>query len=174
MLTKIVNSKRGKFTALLLACVVLLSSFTMPAGNVAVLKAGTMVSLELVSEVNSKMTPGQTVDFRVLADVKADGEVVIPAGSIAKGQVLSATKSKLLGVPGEVTIQVKSVNAVDGTRVALSSSSFTAEGESKLVTSLIFTFLLCGFGFLIKGGAGVITPGTTFDATVASNTDIAI
>lgn len=173
MFTKIVNSKRGKFTALLLACVVLFSSFTMPAGNTVVLKAGTMVSMELVNEVTSKMTAGQTVDFRVMTDVKADGVVVIPAGSIAKGQVISASKNKLLGTPGEVTVQVKSVNAIDGTRIALSGSSFTAEGDSKLVTSLVLTFL-CGFGFLIKGGAGVITPGTTFDATVASNTDIAI
>ncbi len=173
MFTKIVNSKRGKFTALLLACVVLFSSFTMPAGNVVVLKAGTMVNLELVNEVTSKMAAGQTVDFRVMTDVKADGVVVIPAGSIAKGQVISASKNKLLGTPGEVTVQVKSVNAIDGTRIALSGSSFTAEGDSKLVTSLVLTFL-CGFGFLMKGGAGVITPGTTFDATVASNTDIAI
>lgn len=173
MFTKIVNSKRGKFTALLLACVVLFSSFTMPAGNVVVLKAGTMVNLELVNEVTSKMAAGQTVDFRVMTDVKADGVVVIPAGSIAKGQVISASKNKLLGTPGEVTVQVKSVNAIDGTRIALSGSSSTAEGDSKLVTSLVLTFL-CGFGFLMKGGAGVITPGTTFDATVASNTDIAI
>lgn len=173
MFTKIVNSKRGKFTALLLACVVLFSSFTMPAGNVVVLKAGTMVNLELVNEVTSKMAAGQTVDFRVMTDVKADGVVVIPAGSIAKGQVISASKNKLLGTPGEVTVQVKSVNAIDGTRIVLSGSSFTAEGDSKLVTSLVLTFL-CGFGFLMKGGAGVITPGTTFDATVASNTDIAI
>lgn len=173
MFTKIVNSKRGKFTALLLACVVLFSSFTMPAGNVVVLKAGTMVSLELVNEVNSKMKPGQTVDFRVMSDVKADGVVVIPAGSIAKGQVLSASKKKMLGIQGEVTVQVKSVNAIDGTRVALSSSSLTAEGDNKLVTALVLTFL-CGFGFLLHGGDGIITPGTTFDATVASNTDIAI
>lgn len=173
MFTKIVNSKRGKFTALLLACVVLFSSFTMPAGNTVVLKAGTMVSMELVNEVTSKMTPGQTVDFRVMSDVKADGVVVIPAGSIAKGQIISAKKNQILGGQGEVTVQVKSVNAIDGTRIALSGSSISAEGENQLVWSLVLTFF-CIFGFLIKGTNGVIAPGTTFDATVASNTDIAI
>ena len=173
MFTKIVNSKRGKFTALLLACVMLLSSFTKPAGNVVVLKAGTMVSLELVNEVTSDMKAGQTVDFRVVADVKADGKVVIPAGTIAKGQVISSSKNTLLGGEGEVTVQVKSVNAVDGTRVALSGSSLTAEGENKLVVSIVLT-LLCWIGFLLKGGKGVLAPGTTFDATVVGNTDIAI
>ena len=173
MFTKIVNSKRGKFTALLLAGVMLLSSFTAPAGNVAVLKAGTMVSLELINEVTSDMKPGQMVDLRVLNDVKADGVVVIPAGSIAKGQVTSASKNQMLGIPGEVSIQVKSVNAIDGTRVALSSTSLTAEGNNNLVVSLILTFF-CLFGFLIKGGDGVVLPGTAFDAMVAANTDIAI
>ena len=173
MFTKIVNSKRGKFTALLLASVMLLSSFTMPAGKVAVLKAGTMVNLELISEVTSDMKAGQTVDFRVTTDVKADGVVVIPAGSIAKGQILSASKNKLLGGEGEVTVQVKSVNAIDGTRVALSGSSLTAEGENALVLSIVLT-LLCWFGFLLKGGKGVIAAGTSFDAMVASNTDIAL
>lgn len=173
MFTKIVNSKRGKFTALLLACVVLFSSFTAPTGNTVVLKSGTMVSLELINEVTSNMKPGQTVDFRVMNDVKADGVVVIPAGSIAKGQIVNASKHQLLGIHGEVTVQVKSVNAVDGTRVALSGSSLTMEGDNRIVTSIVLT-VLCFFGFLLKGGNGVILPGTIFDAPVAYNTDIAI
>ncbi len=173
MLTKIVNSKRGKFTALLLACVVLFSSFTAPTGNSVVLKSGTMVSLELINEVTSNMKAGQTIDFRVMNDVKADGVVVIPAGSIAKGQIVSASKHQLLGIQGEVTVQVKSVNAIDGTRVALSGSSLTVEGDNKIVSSIVLT-VLCFFGFLLKGGNGVILPGTTFDAPVAYNTDIAI
>lgn len=173
MFTKIVNSKRGKFTALLMACVMLFSSFTAPKGNVVVLKAGTMISLELVNEVTSDMKAGQIVDFRVVSDVKADGVVVIPAGSIAKGQVISASKNKILGGEGEVTVQVKSVNAIDGTRVALSGSSLTGEGENKLVGAIVLT-LLCWFGFLLKGGKGVIAPGTIFETSVVGNTDIAI
>lgn len=173
MFTKIVNSRRGKFTALLLACVMLFSAFTKPAGNVAVLKSGTMVSLELVDQVSSDMKAGQTVDFRVVSDVKADGVVVIPAGTIAKGQIISASKNSLLGGEGEVTVQVKSVNAIDGTKVPLSGSSLTAEGENKLVVSIVLT-LLCWFGFLLKGGKGEIPAGTTFEATVVGNTDIAI
>ena len=173
MFTKIGTSKRGKFTALLLASVMLFSSFTAPAGNTVVLKAGTMVGLELINEVTSDMKAGQTVDFRVTNDVKADGVVVIPAGSVAKGQIISASKNQLLGIQGDVTVQVKSVNAIDGTKVALSSSSFTSEGNNKIVTAIVLT-VLCFFGFLLKGGDGVILPGTTFDATVAYNTDIAL
>ncbi len=167
MFTKISNSKSGKFTALLLACVMLFSSFTTPARNIPELRAGTLVSLVLVNEVTSSMKPGQPVDFRVTDDVRVNGVVVIPAGAVAKGQVVSASKNKLLGIPGEVTVEAKSVYAVDGTKVLLSGSSFTSKGNSKLTTSIVLTFL-CGFGFLIKGGTGVIPSGTTFEATVAA------
>lgn len=173
MFTKIVNSKRGKFTALLLAGVMLLSSFTAPTGNTVVLKTGTMVGLELINEVTSDMKAGQTIDFRVTNDVKADGVVVIPAGSVAKGQIISASKNQLLGIQGDVTVQVKSVNAIDGTKVALSGSSFTSEGNNKTVTAIVLT-VLCFFGFLLKGGDGIILPGTIFDATVAYNTDVVL
>lgn len=173
MFTKIANSKRGKFTALLLAGVMLFSSFTAPAGNVVVLKAGTVINLELIDRVTSDMRIGETVDFRVTNDVKAGGIVVIPAGSVAKGQISSISKNKIFGSAGEVSVQVKSVSAIDGTRVALSGSTLTAEGKSKLAVSLTLT-LFCLLGFLIKGGDGEIIPGTMFSAIVANDTDIAL
>ena len=173
MLTKILNSKRCKFIALMLASVFFLSSFTNPTGKVVMLKSGTMVSLELINRVTSDMKVGQIVDFRVLSDVKAGGEVVIKAGTIAKGQVVDISKNSMLGQPGEVTLSVKSVTAVDGTRVALTGASLTSEGKSKLAVSIVFT-LLCILGFLIKGEEGKIPPGTVFDAMVATDTEVEI
>lgn len=173
MLTKILNSKRCKFIALMLASVFFLSSFTNPSGKIVVLKSGTIVSLELLQTVTSDMKPGRIVDLRVLSDVKAGGEVVIPAGTIAKGQIIDVSKNSMLGQPGEVTLSVKSVTAVDGSNIALTGSSITSEGGSRLAVSIVFT-LLCIFGFLIKGKEGKIHAGTYFEAMVASNTDIEI
>jgi hypothetical protein len=173
MLTKIVNSKKCKIFTVALAAMMLFSSFTMPAGQTVVLKAGTPIDLELVSAVSSDMNPGEIVDFTVTSDVKADGVVVIPAGSMAKGQIMTATKNGLLGKAGEVTVQVKSVTAADGTKVMLSGASLSDKGADKLAVSIIFT-ILCIFGFLIHGGNGTIPAGTHFDAMVASNVEIAI
>jgi len=173
MLIKIVNSKKCKIFTAALAAMMLFSSFTMPAGQTVVLKAGTPVDLELVSAVTSDMNPGEVVDFTVTSDVKADGVVVIPAGTMAKGQIMSSSRNGLLGRPGEVTVQVKSVNAVDGTKVMLSGASLSDTGANKVAASIIFT-ILCLFGFLIHGGNGNIPAGTHFDAMVASNVDVAI
>lgn len=173
MLSKISNSFSGKCLAVAMAAMMLLCSFTAPGGQVVVLKGGTPISLELLGNVSSAANIGDTVDFRVVSDIKADNVVVIPAGSIAKGQI-SAVKSRgLLGQEGEVTVQIKSVTAIDGTRVALAGASMSAAGDSKLVVSIIVT-LCCLFGFLIKGTDGVIASGTVFDAIVAGNTDITI
>lgn len=176
MFIKLLDSFLSKPVAIVLACSMVLMSFTtVPSKDgVVVLKAGTPVHLEIMSAVNSNnSTSGQIVDFRVLQDVKADGVVVIPAGAIAKGQIVSAKKNGLLGVPGKIAVAVRSVQAVDGTMVNLSSTTLTDEGQDKLAASIVFT-VLCIFGFLIKGGEGEIANASMMQASVLSNTEIAV
>lgn len=176
MFTKIVESIYGKTLALFLAFVVLFSSHASASngGNIVVLKSGTAVNLELMSTINAnKVKTGEIVDFRVLNDVKVDGNVVIPAGSIAKGQIVSAEKNGLLGGAGELSLTVRSVVATDGTTVPLTASSLNDEGQDKLVISMVLT-LLCVLGFLIKGGKAEIVQGAQLTATVLSNTEISI
>ena len=99
--------------------------------------------------------------------------MVIPAGSIAKGQIVSAEKNGLLGGAGELSLTVRSVVATDGTTVPLTASSLNDEGQDKLVISIVLT-LLCVLGFLIKGGKAEIVQGAQLTATVLSNTEISI
>ena len=81
----------------------------MPGGTV-VLKAGTVIPMELVNTITGKTArSGQLVDFRVTSDVKVDGKTVVAAGSIAQGQIVRAKKSGLLGAEGELEIAVKSI-----------------------------------------------------------------
>ena len=151
MFTKIVESIYGKTIALFLAFVVLFSSHASASnvGNIVVLKSGTSVNLELMSTINAnKVKTGEVVDFRVVNDVKVDGKTVISAGSIAQGQIVRAKKNGLLGSEGELEIAVKSIKAVDGTNIYLSSNNLADEGSNKVVLSVVVT-LLCLFGFLI-------------------------
>ena len=106
-----------------------------------------------------------------MSDVKVDGKTVIPAGSIVQGQIVRAKKSGLLGSEGELEISVKSVKAVDGTNIYLSSNNISDEGSNKVALSIVLT-LCCLFGFLIKGGKAEIPAGTQVQGMVASNTEI--
>lgn len=175
MFTQIKNSLLSKSTALLLACSIFCMSFTTVGNsNIVTLKAGTPVILELISGIQSnKAKSGQMVDFKVISDVKANGVVVIPAGSIAKGQVIDSQKNGIFGQPGELRVAIKSVTAIDGSIIPLMASEFNEEGKDKLVVSIVGGFL-CLFPFLMKGGKAEMPAGTQIQATVLSSTEITI
>ena len=171
MFIKLFKSIYFKPALFLMALALHSMSFTTPNGTV-VLKAGTVIPLELVKTITSKTArSGQLVDFRVTSDGKVDGKTVVAAGSIAQGQIVRAKKNGLLGAEGELEIAVKSIKAVDGTSVYLSSSNLADEGSNKVVLSVVVT-LCCLFGNLIKGGQAEIPAGTQVQGMVVSNTDI--
>lgn len=173
MITRIIKSLCFRPTALIMAFAMMCMSFNASASNI-VLKSGTTIPLELVNTITSKTaSAGQMIDFRVVQDITVDGKTVIPAGSIAKGQVSRIKKNGLLGAAGELEIIIRSVTAIDGTNVYLSGCNLNDEGGNKLALSIVLT-VFCLFGFLIKGGSAEIVAGTQCLSTVASNVDINI
>ena len=62
------------------------------------LKAGTVVRLESINEVRASKTHiGEPVKFKVSQDIKVEGNVVIPIGTIANGTVYEAKRSTCFG-----------------------------------------------------------------------------
>ena len=176
MFNVILKSIYGKATALFLAFAIMLSTQANASNSskTVVLKSGTAIMLELMSNVDANsVKSGEVVDFRVMNDVRAEGVVVIPAGSVARGQVVIASKNGVFGTPGELAIAIKSAVAVDGTHVPLTSSNLNNEGQDKIVVSVVLT-VLCLFGFLIKGGKAEISQGASLSASVLSNTEISV
>lgn len=138
------------------------------------LKGGTPVVLATISNISSKdVQAGNIVDLQVVSNVSINGEVVIPAGTIAKGQVSHSVKSSALGKGGELTILLNSINAVDGSLVPLSGATLSSTGKNRVALSII-----CGictlFGFLIHGSQAELPVGSQVQATVMSNTNITI
>lgn len=144
-------------------------SFTF-AENKVVLKAGTFIPLEVISEITTaNMTVGQLIDFKVTTDVSVEGNVVIPYGAIAKGQVTRFEKRKGIGKGASLQIQLKSVTAKDGTEIILTGGNLSEEGNSKLALSIVLAIFVCPFFLLLKGKHAVIPAGTALSATVASD-----
>lgn len=139
-----------------------------------ILKGGTPVVFATLNDLSSKdVQTGNLVDLQVVSNVVVDGEVVIPAGTIAKGQVSKAIKSSALGKGGELTIIINSINAVDGSLIPLSGATLSAAGKDRVALSII-----CGictlFGFLIHGSQAEIPIGSQVQASVMNNTSITI
>lgn len=154
----------------------LVSSFaTLSYAQTSVtLKGGTPIMLETTTELASnKCIPGQIVDLRVSSSIIVDGECVIPAGTIAKGQVSNATKSSVLGKNGTLSVNIISVNAIDGTMVPLSGGNLSNFGKRRVGLAIVcgcFTLV----GFLIPGSQAKIPAGSQVTAIVMSNTTITL
>ncbi len=181
MFTKLINSQIMKVVSVCMLALFVSSYVLAPAATAAqyleqqvVLKAGTPIILETTSAFSSKeTTPGTTVDFKVVSDVKADGLVVIPAGTIAKGQVSSVKRASGLGKGGEITLSLSSINAVDGTLIPISGGNVSAVGNDKTALAII-----CGLctliGFIIHGEQAELPAGTQIQAVVMTNSDITL
>lgn len=168
---KVLLSKCFATLAFLLAATGAIDSY---AQTKVVLRGGTPIVLETTQSISSKRCiPGEIVDLRVVSSVFVDGECVIPAGTIAKGQVSNATKASVLGKNGTLSINVTSVNAIDGTMVPLSGATMSNVGKRRVGLSIV-----CGcftlFGFLIPGAQGKLPAGSQTTATVMSNTVITL
>jgi hypothetical protein len=134
--------------------------------------AGTPVILEFVSGIDPTMvTPGQTVSLRAVSDVVVSGVTVIAAGAAATGEVTVAEKRAAIGKPAKIAIIVRSVDAVDGTKIPVTGQS-SREGENKQTESLVIAILCCILALVIKGGEAEIPAGTTITVQTLGSVQI--
>jgi hypothetical protein len=145
------------------------------SGEVVVLNSGTTIPLETISLISSgSVQPGQTIDLKVRNDIKVGDKIVIAGGALAKAQVTKVSEPKALGKQGIIELQVKSVQAVDGQTINLSSGSFGKEGQDRLGISIGLGVFVCLLFLLLKGKDAEINPGYQVDAVVATTTSITL
>ncbi len=152
------------FFVLLAGCMVL-------AQDKVTVKAGTVVSLESVKEVRaSRSHVGEVVDFKVLRDVKVDGKIAIPAGTLVKGAVYEAKRSTAFGTKGRLGIKIKYLNLPNGDVLNFTSSEVYITGKNRTAISVVvFFFTLLPFPC---GSKAVMPAGYECEATVANNTTV--
>ena len=151
------------------------------------LRGGTMIPIETSSIISSKnAVVGEKINLKTTYAVRAGGETVIPPGSSVQGKIVSVTKRKSVGKPGEVTIKAESVQAIDGTFIPLHSQPITIKGEDKKKMAWGLTVGGCVLGIwvligifsplflLIKGGEAIIPANTSVNATTVNDVDIEV
>ncbi|HOP05752.1 MAG TPA: hypothetical protein PLF13_00530 [candidate division Zixibacteria bacterium] len=136
--------------------------------------AGTVVSLRTVEELHPRnLHIGDRVVLRVASDVIIQGKTVIAAGASAHGEITAAKKKGMAGVNAEIGLSVRSVEAVDGTNVALYGTKYSG-GQSKTTESVIFTILCCVLFLLMQGEDASIPSGTLIDAELAGTVQVQV
>ena len=97
---------------------------------------GTMVPLYLKDDLSSKKnSENDLVRFQVVEDVKVGNVVVMPAGSAARGHVVSVGRRSFAGRSGKLEFSVDFVKAADGTDVPLRGSPKLSGGSDARVTA---------------------------------------
>jgi hypothetical protein len=85
-----------------------------------ILQEGTPVKLRLSRNVSSADAhEGDSVDFEVLEDVAASGNVVIPKGSVAIGSVTEAQPKRRMGRAGKLEMVLDYVRLADTEKAAI-------------------------------------------------------
>jgi len=128
--------------------------------NIKVLPDGTEFTVVTTEEISSKTaSEGDPLTFKVLEDVKIDGQVVIAKDTLVKGVVANAKKAGMMGKGGSLGIRVESTTTVDNQKLKLLSSK-GKEGEDKTGTTVALVVLFGPLGFLKHGKNAQIKPGT--------------
>jgi hypothetical protein len=158
----------GKALALLLTFV-LLAPTVLPAVVVAhvnqdtkevILPDGTEFEVETTEDISSKTAAADDpLSFKVVDDVKVNGQTVIAAGTLVKGVVSNAKKSGMMGKGGQLGIRIESTTTVDGQKIKLRSSK-GKEGGDKTGTTVALVVLFGPLGFLKHGKNAQIKKGT--------------
>lgn len=147
-------------------CVLAQTKVKIPAGTTVVLRYAETVS-------PATKTVGDSVILTVARDVEVDGKVVIKAGAMAKGEVVKSRTRNLIGIPAQISVSVRSVEAVDGTLVQLSDGKYL-EGSSKMVPSIVLSLICCVLFALWKGGDVQIAQGAEITATTMAPFEIEV
>ncbi|MBK9239302.1 MAG: serine/threonine protein kinase [Acidobacteria bacterium] len=86
------------------------------------------IALQLQTEIPLEATAGMELQFTVTRDVTVGGETVIASGAAATGVILSHDKKK-------ATIQLKTVDALDGTKLNIrATAGSTADSKRTIET----------------------------------------
>jgi hypothetical protein len=128
--------------------------------NVKVIPDGTEFTVATTEEISSKTaTEGDPLNFKVVDDVKIDGQVVIAKDTLVKGVVANAKKAGMMGRGGSLGIRVETTTTVDNQKLKLRSSK-AKEGDDKTGTTVALVVLFGPLGFLKHGKNATIKPGT--------------
>ena len=108
-----------------------------------VLNAGTNIPVQNIRYIRAAdVDEGDFVDFKVSRDIKVKGTVVIPFGTLVKGEVYRANRSSWFGTKGKLGIRLNHILMPDGTVIPLANGDIYVTGRNRTPLSVcLFLFV---------------------------------
>lgn len=127
---------------------------------------GTPLVLETRTEISTKdHKPGDRIHLTVAEALTYQGQVVVPIGAPAVGEVVRVQRNGHFGRKGKIDIRLLYVQTPSGP-VRISGHA-NDEGKSGTAASVATMALVSGLGFLIRGTSAYIPFGTPVQAHLA-------
>lgn len=130
----------------------------------------TLISRTQVSTKDSKA--GDRIYFTVAETMSFRGQVVIPAGAVAVGEVARSDRNGYLGKKGKIDVNLLYVETPTGP-VRLSGGA-NNQGTSGLIPSVATIVLVSPLGYFIHGTSAHIPPGTPVQAYLGEDMHFAL
>ena len=140
---------------------------------------GTPINLRLAESIcSAHARVGDPLEFVVVRDVNVGGFTVIKAGTMARGTVTGVKGRRILGIGGNVSLKLDSVELANGERVELRASKEVKGGSrtklmvgAMIATSLIFLPATPVF-LLTRGHSSTVLKSTEITAQIAGPTSL--
>ena len=138
------------------------------AEPVVVLRANTLIPLRMAETVSSDTHKGGArVPLVVSEDIVVDDRLVVPAGTLAEGEVIHAAKSGMFGKAGELSLTSR-VLILGERRIKLRSLYATA-GQTRADLALGVGLVIPFAPFFIRGKQVLVPAETDLIARIAAD-----
>jgi hypothetical protein len=139
-----------------------------------VIPAATPIVVALDNDVSSESAKvGDRVTFHLVSDYSEFGHVLISSGTTVRGSITKVDKRSHGGDPGNVTVSVTAVRAVDGTRIPLRGTK-EATGKGRQGQASVLGIVTLGIGATKKGLAASMPAGTQVTVYTNATTTIVV
>jgi len=142
--------------------------------NCCTVSALTPVELEIVDAASSRTSKiGEKLRIRLAEPVVVDGVVIIPAGVEGYVEIIQASKARMMGKAGELTLGMPYV-IVGGQRLNLKRLRYGRTSGHSATQEVIFATAAVGLvGLVISGGNVDVQSGAQANAVVVADPFIA-
>ncbi len=166
-----INNKKIKLIAVVITIFLFTFSSAVYAGKVQIPKDKEIsvrfpTGIKISSGILSESIP---ILFHLEEAIEIGGKVIVEKGAEGKAIVKESVKASRGGKPGKLVLEFVELtpkgdyNTTDGSKIKL-AGTVTAEGKGKKLLSYIL-----GFGLIIKGGQGEISPNVVYTAKIAES-----
>ena len=152
----------------------LVAPIAAPSTTSAILRTGTPLPLKMSEALTTKekaVKVGQRVRLEVAENVLVNGQVVIPAGSPAMGEVTDVRNKGMWGKSGKINARVLYVT-VNGRQIR-ASGQFDDKGTTGTGGVVASVALVPLAGFFVTGTSANIPPGAPVNGFVDEDVPLA-